>query len=133
MLPIDALGALLDARQRLADVHVTRQDWGAARHHLELILAQEPRRPPALERLAEAYENLGLYEEAAGVWARLSRVYLEPTRRAEALFRQGEIMLEWLGDSGRAFEAYLKSSDLAPTFAPTGLRLITAFWRRGHY
>lgn len=133
LLPLDALDALLEVRQRLADLHVSRQDWGAARHYLELVLAQEPRRIAALERLAEAYENLGLYDEAASGWARLSRVYVEPSRRAEALFRQGEIVLEWLGDSGRAFDAYLKSSDLAPTFAPTALRLITGFWRRGQY
>jgi tetratricopeptide (TPR) repeat protein len=133
LLPVDALDALLELRQRLADLHTSREDWGAARHYLELILAQEPRRIVALERLAEAYENLGLYEEAAGVWVRLSRVYVEPARRAEALFRQGEIVLEWLGDSGRAFDAYLKSSDLAPAFAPTALRLISGFWRRGQY
>ena len=131
LLPPDAVDGLLEARQRLAEIHVARQDWSAAREELELILAQEPGRVAALEPLVTTYENLELFEEAATACARLSRFHAEPARRAQALFKQGEILYESLGDEGRAFDAFLRSSDLDPTYAPTALRLVTGFWRRG--
>ncbi|HEY8926749.1 MAG TPA: tetratricopeptide repeat protein, partial [Polyangia bacterium] len=131
LLPPDAVDGLLEARQRLAEVHVARQDWSAARDELELILAQEPGRVAALEPLVTTYENLELFEEAAAACERLARFQAAPARRAQALFHQGEILYESLGDEARAFDAFLRSSDLDPTYAPTALRLVTGFWRRG--
>ena len=133
LLPLDALDALLDVRQRLADVYARLEDWGAARYYAELVLAQDPGRVAMLEWLAEVDERLGLFPAAVEVLGRLARQYSAPARRAEALFRQGEILLERMNDPARAFEAHLKASDLDPTFVPTALRLIEGYWRAGEF
>src|SRR5204862_1624459 len=77
--------------------------------------------------------GLGLFEEAAQTYGRLSRFAPERRRRAQALYRQGRILLESLGDETRSFEIFLKSSDLDPTFEPTAMRLVDGFWRRGQF
>ncbi len=131
LLPMDALDALLDVRQRLGEIHVGLGDWGAARYYVELVLAQDPGRLPMVERLADIYEHLGLHAAAADAFDRLSRLYTDAGKRAMALFHEGAILEEHLGDEARGFDAYLKSSDLDPGFAPTALKLIAGFWRRG--
>ena len=92
LLPIDAGGDLLDIRQRLGAVYAEMQQWEPARHYLELVLAQDPGRAPALELLLEAYDKLDFPEAAAHVCGRLARLYVEPSRRAAALYRQAEIL-----------------------------------------
>ncbi len=133
LLPLDAMEGTLDARQQLTDVYAGLGDWGAARHHVELILAQDGGRVAALERAVEVYEQVGLFEEAATACDRLSRLYWEPTRRAQVLYRQGEILQDRLHDEPRAFDAFLKSSDLDPALALTALRLALGFWSRGRF
>lgn len=133
LLPLGAIDRMLDVRQRLADVYASVGDWGAARTCAELILRQDGLRLAALERAVEAYTHLGLFEEAAASCERLSRLYSQPARRAEVLYHQGEIFRDRLGDERRAFDAFLKSSDLDPTFAPTALRLVQGFWSRGQF
>jgi len=133
LLPLDALDTTLAVRQRLGQLHAELRDWAAARYYEELILAQDPGQAPALERLIEALTQLGLFEEAAAACERLSRLHPEPARRAEALHRQGELLLERLHDEPRAFDAFLKASDLAPAFLPTAARVISGFWGRGRF
>ncbi|HEY4186748.1 MAG TPA: hypothetical protein VGP07_16845 [Polyangia bacterium] len=133
LLPLDALNGMLEVRERLGELYARLGDWGGARYYLELIVAHDGGRSPALERLVDVYERLGLFEEAASACERLSRLYLQPLKRAAVIFRQGELFLEALGDEPRAFNAFLKSSDLAPTFVPTALRLTAAFWARGRF
>src|SRR6185369_12436553 len=98
-----------------------------------LALAEEPDREGALESLISVYEHLGLHAEAAAVCGRLARVYEVPELRAQALFRQGEILRSGLGDLGAANDAYLRASDLDPTFVPTLLRLVHYYWSEGDF
>jgi tetratricopeptide (TPR) repeat protein len=133
LLPTDALDQLLDVRQRLGAVYVHLGDWDAARHFLELVLAQDPSRVAALELLVEVYERLSLFREAAQACARLSRLYFEPARRAAILYRQGEILRAYLDDDSAAFDAFLKSADLDPRFVPTMVRLVHYFWANGDW
>lgn len=133
LLPLDAVKSLAEIRQSLGELYHRLCDWSAARHYLELVLAQEPTRVVTLERLADIYPHLGLYSAAAEALERLARRYSKPRERAEALWRQGDILRERLGDDARAFNAYLKSSDVDPTFAPTALRLMAGFWAEGQF
>ena len=133
LLPTNAAGELVDVRQRLGAVYVQLGDWGAARYTLELVLAQDPSRQMALELLVEVYERLGLFREAAQSCVRLARLDYDPMRRAAILYRQGEILRAHLGDDAGAFDAYLKSSDLAPRYLPTMVRLVPYFWAEGDF
>jgi tetratricopeptide (TPR) repeat protein len=133
LLPPNAIEALLDVRQRLGGVYVQLGDWGSARYYLELVLAQDPSRQTPLELLVDVYERLDLYREAAQSCARLSRLLADPTARAAALYRQGEIVRVQLGDPAGAFEVFLKSSDLDPQFPPTMVRLVSYFWVEGDF
>jgi tetratricopeptide (TPR) repeat protein len=133
LLPLDALEPLLDVRQRLAEIHVQLGDWTTARYYTELILAQDPGRLSALERLVDAGLHLDLPQLAVDACDRIARLQREPAQRARALYRQGEILREALGDEERAFDIYLRSSDWDPGFAPTALRLVEGYWRRGHF
>jgi tetratricopeptide (TPR) repeat protein len=133
LLPLDAIDQIVDVRQHLGAVYVQLGDWGSARYYLELVLAQDPTRLGALELLVEVYERLGLFKEAAQACVRLSRLHLDPTRRAAILYHQGEILHAHLGDEAAAFDAFLKSSDLDPRFVPTMTRLIVYFWVQGDF
>src|SRR5262249_23533979 len=133
LLPTDALDQLLDVRQRLGAVYVHLGDWEAARHFLELVLAQDPSRVAALELLVEVYERLSLFKEAAQACVRPSRLYFQPARRAAILYRQGEILRAYLDDEAAAFDAFLKSADLDPRFVPTMVRLVHYFWASGDW
>jgi tetratricopeptide (TPR) repeat protein len=86
-----------------------------------------------LERMAEIDERLGLFPAAVKVLDRLARLYSQPPKRAQALFRQGEILLERMNEPDRAFEAHLKASDLDPRSPPIALRLIEGYWRAGNF
>lgn len=130
LLPPDAIDHLLAVRQRLADLYVALGEWEQARHCLELVLAQVPMRREALDRLVEVYLRLGLDHRAARTCELLSRLEENPSRRAELLHRQGDI-LRGAGDDQAAFDAYLKASDLNPGFAPTTEQLIRSFWAQG--
>ena len=131
LMPSDAGGDLLDVRQRLGALHAELGEWDSARHYLELVVAQDPSRAPALELLLDAYDQLDMPAEAAKVCARLARLYFEPSRRAAALYRQAEILRARLGNSAAALDAYLRSSDLDPRFVPARLRLVDHFWNVG--
>jgi tetratricopeptide (TPR) repeat protein len=131
LLPQDAGTELNEVRQRLGAVYAEMGEWAAARTSLELVLAHDPARTSALETLVDAYENLAMFEAAAEVCGRLSRLYTQPARRAAALYRQAEILRVRMGDTDAALDAYLRSSDLDPFFVPARLRLVDQFWAAG--
>jgi len=131
LLPTEAGGDLLDIRQRLGAVYAEMQQWEPARHYLELVLAQDPGRAPALELLLEAYDKLDFPEAAAHVCGRLGRLYVEPGRRAAALYHQAEILRTRLDNPAAALDVYLRSSDADPAFVPARLRLVQHFWTVG--
>lgn len=133
LLPPDALDAQLELRTKLGDIHIGLCDWDAARLDFEATLDQDPGNLATLEHLADVYERLDRFDEAASTCDQLSRLYHQSRKRAQALYRRGEILEERLGDEARAFDAFLKSSDLDPTFLPTALRLVEGFFRRGSF
>jgi tetratricopeptide (TPR) repeat protein len=114
-------------------VYLQLQDWTSARYYLELVLAQEPTRTVPLEILVDVYLRLSAYREAAEACSRLARLHTGPRRRAEILFRQGEILRRFLEDESGAIDAYLRASDLDPQFAPALGRLADVAWRRGDF
>lgn len=130
-LPKDAVAELTQIRQRLGQVYLGLGDLQAARQNLELTLAGEPDRAATLELLATTYVRLGLHRDAAAMCERLSRVLDDPGKKAEALYREGEILRTSLADPEGASEAYLRASDLDPSFAPPLARLVTYYWSRG--
>jgi tetratricopeptide (TPR) repeat protein len=132
LLPLGALDRIRDVRQRLGEVYYQLGDLDAARHYLELVLAEEPARLATLEALAAVYEAGGRHDQAAALCARLARAHTDPVMRAEALYRQGEIFRVALGDIAGAREAYLRASDLQPGFAPALVRLAAQDWSDGN-
>jgi tetratricopeptide (TPR) repeat protein len=133
LLPAEEIASLIDTRQHLADIYFALSDWGAAKHHVELVLAHDPGRLPMLERLTVLQEELGQHAAAVDSLDRVARLSALPRKRAEALLRQGDILREHLGDEGRAFEAYLRSSDLDPGLPASALRLIAGYFGRGQF
>jgi tetratricopeptide (TPR) repeat protein len=131
LLPKDAVDRLTRARQHLGQVYLGLGDLQAARQNLELSLASDPDRPSTLELLTATYEKVGLFREAAAMCERLSRVLSDPAKKAEALYRKGEILRVSLDDGESATDAYLRASDLDPSFAPNLARLVCFYWSRG--
>jgi tetratricopeptide (TPR) repeat protein len=131
LLPAGASSELSDLRYRLGSVYAGTGELGSARYYLELVVAQDPTRAPALELLLQTYEKLDLHREAAEACGRLARLYVDPAQRAAALYRQAEILQTHLGDDAGALDAYLRSSDIDPGFVPSRLRLIDHFWAEG--
>ena len=130
LLPKESVLRLTQVRQRLGQVYLGLGDLQAARQNLELTLASEPDRSSTLELLATTYSRLGLHRDAATMYERLSRVLADQPKKAEALFRKGEILRTALADPEGASEAYLRASDLDPSFAPTLARLVSYYWGR---
>jgi tetratricopeptide (TPR) repeat protein len=128
LYPPDASEKIAEARERLGEIRAALGDDEAARHQLELLLAEHPNRLAALETLAAVHERLGRHREAAEAFGRLGRLYADPRQKAEALYRQGEILRQRLEDQEAADDAYLRSSDMDPTFPPTLVRLIQYYW-----
>jgi tetratricopeptide (TPR) repeat protein len=131
LLPRDAVARLTEVRHRLGETYLALGNLVDARENLEMALASEPDRAGVLECLVETYQRLGLHREAAASCERLARKLDDPHKKAEALFRRGEILRVALGDLAGANDAYLRSSDLDPSFAPTLARLVTYYWERG--
>jgi tetratricopeptide (TPR) repeat protein len=131
LLPLDALDRLLDVRQRLGGVYLQLQDWTSARYYIELVLAQDPTRTVPLEILIDVYQRLAAYREAADACGRLARLHAGPRRRAEILYRQGEILRQFLDDESGALDAFLRAADLDPQFTPALVRLADSYWRHG--
>jgi tetratricopeptide (TPR) repeat protein len=122
---------LTDVRHRLGETYLALGNLAAARENLEMAQASDPDRSGVLECLVDTYQRLGLYREAAAICERLARKLDDPQERAAALYRRGEILRVSLGDLDGANDAYLRSSDLDPGFAPTLARLVTYYWERG--
>jgi tetratricopeptide (TPR) repeat protein len=130
LVPKESIDRLTQIRQRLGQVYLGLGDLQAARQNLELAQSSEPDRAATLEMLATTYGRLGLHRDAAAMCERLSRVLTDPSKKAEALFRKGEILRTSLADVDGANEAYLRASDIDPSFAPTLGRLVTYYWTR---
>jgi tetratricopeptide (TPR) repeat protein len=130
LVPRESIDRLTQIRQRLGQVYLGLGDLQAARQNLALALASEPDRASTLKLMATTFGRLGLHRDAAAMCERLSRVLGDPAKKAEALFRKGEILRAALADVEGANEAYLRASDLDPTFAPTLGRLATYYWAR---
>ena len=130
LVPKESIDRLTQVRQRLGQVYLGLGDLQSARQNLELALASEADRGSTLELLATAYGRLGLHRDAAAMCERLSRVLADPSKKAEALFRKGEILRTSLADPDGANQAYLRASDLDPGFAPTLGRLVSYYWER---
>lgn len=133
LYPADAVDKQRDARERLGVVRHQLGDDTDARYHLELVIAEEQERVSALESLTGVYQSLGLGRQAADLLGRLGRVHPEARGRAQALFRQGELLAGVLGDPAAAADAYLRSSDQDPTFVPTLRRLGEHFFDLGDW
>ena len=133
LLPRDAVARLTDLRHRLGEIYLALGNLVAARENLEMALASDPDRTGVLECLVDTYQRLGLHHEAAASCERLARKLVDPHERAAALYRRGEILRVALGDLDGANDAYLRSSDLDPSFAPTLARLVTYYWQRGDF
>jgi tetratricopeptide (TPR) repeat protein len=131
LLPKESVEGLTLARQRLGQVYLGLGDLPAARQNLELALASDPDRASTLELTITTYQRLGLHKEAAATCERLSRILGDPARKAEVLFRKGEILRATLADTEGAHDAYLRASDLDPSFAPTLARLVSYHWAKG--
>jgi tetratricopeptide (TPR) repeat protein len=133
LLPRDAVARLTDIRHRLGETYLALGNLVAAQQNLEMALASDPDRTGVLECLVDTYQRLGLHREAAASCERLARKLVDPHERAEVLYRRGEILRVTLGDLDGANDAYLRSSDLDPNFAPTLARLVTYYWERGDF
>ena len=131
LLPRDAVANLTDTRQRLGESYLAVGNLVAARQSLEMALASDSERAGVLESLVETYQRLGLHREAAASCERLARRLDDPRKQAEALYHRGEILRVAVGDLDGANDAYLRSSDIDPSFAPTLARLVTYYWERG--
>ena len=103
----------------------------AALVHLQRAVRLEPRLASALQRLTHTQELLGNHSAAAELWNRLSRVFSEQRERAHALYREGELLRVPLNNPVAAVDAYLRSADMDPSFAPALVRLAPYYWQRG--
>jgi tetratricopeptide (TPR) repeat protein len=130
-LPVDDLDRLVALRQQLGELSQRIGDTAAARRWFEQVLADEPNRASALLPMVEIYGSAGEWNLAADTLATLARLSPAPARRAELLYRMGEIARVHLGDDERAGDAYLKAIDLDASHVPTLRRLLDVYWQDG--
>jgi tetratricopeptide (TPR) repeat protein len=128
-LPPTAFEESLEIQERLATIHLQLGDWTTAEGYVQSVLRRDPARISVLEQRLVIAQQLRRHEDAAGVWARLARLYPSSGQRAQALFAEAEIRRELLGDDAGAHDAYLRSLDLDPTFVPVARQLLAWFWR----
>jgi tetratricopeptide (TPR) repeat protein len=133
LLPRDAVARLTETRHRLGEISLSLGNFTVARESLEMALASEPDRTSTLDLLAETYQKLGLHRQAVSTCEILARKLEDPRKRAETLYRTGEILRIDLDDIEAANDVYLRASDLDPSFAPTLARLVTYYWQRGDF
>jgi tetratricopeptide (TPR) repeat protein len=128
LLAPDDVERITTVRQQLGDLCHRAGDTRAARSYYELVLAEDSTRVAALAPLVEIHSGAGQWAKAAETLGRLSYVVTAPEKRADLLFRMGEIYRIHLGEEDRASEAYLKAIDLDPKHIPTMRRLIDYYW-----
>jgi tetratricopeptide (TPR) repeat protein len=133
LLPLDAVDRITELRGQLGDLALRLGEVEPARGYFELVLAQEPTRIEALGPLLKIYIEAGEAEEAAELCQRLAALTVDPHRRAELLYRRGELLREGVGDLDRANDAYLKAADLHPMHAPTLRRLVSYYYHEGDH
>ncbi len=133
LLPLDDVRGITGMRQQVADLYQKAGQLGEAQAFYELVVAEDPERVSALLPLSALYAAAGEWERAAEVLGRLSALFEAPERRADLLYRQGEVLLLHLRDTERASAAYLKAIDLLPTHVPTILRLIDYYWEEASW
>jgi tetratricopeptide (TPR) repeat protein len=131
LLPRALVDKVCETRQVLGGVYLALGDYAAARHHLELVVAGSPNREDTLDLLVKVYERLGEPRKVVSAYERLARLHSDSAKRAEAVFRQGEILRVLLGDRDAARDAYLRATDLDATFVPARARLVRFAWERG--
>ncbi|MBI4509029.1 MAG: tetratricopeptide repeat protein [Deltaproteobacteria bacterium] len=131
LLPKDDVDRVTAARQQLGELCNAVGESTAARTYFELVLAEDPTRISALAPLAELYLGSGHWQKGAEILGRLSYLVTSPEKRADLLFRMGEIYRLQLGDGERSAEAFLKAIDLDPRHVPTLRRLIDYYWETG--
>jgi Tfp pilus assembly protein PilF len=130
-LPPSEVGRITVLRHELAELLLLGGDRAAARRLLEQVVSEAPRTAGALARLADLYAAEGRHEAAASIVASLASLSAAPERRAELLYRLGEIYAVRLGDWDRASDAYLKGIDADPGHVPILRRLIDHYFTMG--
>jgi hypothetical protein len=122
---------LTETRHRLGEISLSLGNLTEAREHLELALASEPDRTTTLDLLIDTYQKLGLCKQAVNTCEILARKLEDSHKKAETLYRAGEILRVDLNDLDAANDVFLRASDFDPGFAPTLARLVTYYWERG--
>ena len=131
LLPPEDIDRLTEARIRLAELYAENDNTDSAMEYCRLVLADEPNTEAALWLLADLSERRGDFEGAARSLRRLGATIASPSRRAELLYRLGELYRTRLRDLDQAADAYLRGVDLDPNHAPTLRRLVDHYWREG--
>jgi tetratricopeptide (TPR) repeat protein len=129
LIPLDHVDRISDIRQQLGELCQEAGDLNAARSYFELVVSEFPKRMGALSALADLYGAGGQWQRAVDTLEKMVRLDDVPARRAEILYRQGEILRVHLGDEDRAASAYLKASDLDPDNVATLRRLVDHYWQ----
>ncbi len=128
LLPPDDVERITTSRQQLGELCQRAGDAAAARAYFELVLVEDPGRVAVLQPLADLYAGAGMWARAVETLERLACLVTTPERRADILYRSGEILRLQLGDEERASDAYLKAIDLDPQHVPTMRRLVDYYW-----
>ena len=128
LIPPDDVGALTDARLDLADLLRMAGDGDASAEIFEQVLAEDPRNLRALTSLADLHQQLGHIQAAARALRTLASISDVPARKAELVYRLGEMHLK-AAEPLDADDAFLRASDLDPGHLPTLRRLIDVYWR----
>jgi tetratricopeptide (TPR) repeat protein len=130
LLPRDAVTRLTETRHRVGEINLSLGNLTVARENLEMALASEPDRTSTLDLLVDTYQKLGLHNQAVSTCEILARKLEEPRKKAETLYRAGEILRIELNDLEAANDIYLCASDIDPSFDPTLARLVAYYWER---
>jgi tetratricopeptide (TPR) repeat protein len=129
LLPADDVAAIVAARLELADLSRRADDAPTAIYHLEQVITEDPRNQRALDGLAALYEARHAWTASVRVLRALAGLADNPARRADVLYRLGELLLTRLHDPLDADDAFLRASDLDPGHLPTLRRLLDVYWR----
>ncbi len=127
-VPPDDPAAMIEARLDLADLHRMAGDPAAAFASFEHVLAEDPRNVRALTAIAALAGAGGSPAAATRALRTLASLTDAPARKAELVWRLGELHLAQ-DDVELADDEFLRASDLDPAHVPTLRRLIDVYWR----
>ncbi len=97
----------------------------------ERVVGQQPSHREALDALEALYRQSEQWEQAAGTLDRKLAIVADPTEAVQLRHRRGQLLLQQIGDAGRAVLEFRQAFALNPSYLPAAHDLVEALGATG--